>query len=420
MDDNFFEVEEPTPLLPEQGQTDNPPEIDREPAGPRPPSRRKRLTQIGLVLVAGVVVAALFRSIAAPASPTAPGVFEFAPGRISSPQTTLISSNINFGTVFINGQRQHGSPPMFFTSQDNTTYKIAIDAPPFLSKACVFSFINGAPESSDSAGCTTSTGGLPSITANGTTATPANIVQIDFTPDDLPPDQQSQINAILARSVSAQQTITVPAGSYIATHLNANGIITSRRVGAPVKATAFLAASDHFGLFGVGNCVGLICQAGVDLFWGNPPPAGNVWVTGVSVALRWRFTTSAGAMLGDVSFPAADVATALLAYSPGAGWSLTSQDDFGSFNDPSTFGNLDCLTGSQVAFQQLEGTNFSYSTEGGQGVKGCKMAVQDIGGSGRGSLIWRFGVLLAADAAAHKLLPRLPIAPQAEIAAVQG
>jgi hypothetical protein len=37
-----------------------------------------------------------------------------------------------------------------------------------------------------------------------------------------------------------------------------------------------------------------------------------------------------------------------------------------------------------------------------------------------GHYIWRWGVLLAADAQAHTLFPSLPIAPQSEITAVGG
>jgi hypothetical protein len=38
----------------------------------------------------------------------------------------------------------------------------------------------------------------------------------------------------------------------------------------------------------------------------------------------------------------------------------------------------------------------------------------------QGHFIWRFGVLLAADASAHSTLPALPVALPADLAAVGG
>jgi hypothetical protein len=54
----------------------------------------------------------------------------------------------------------------------------------------------------------------------------------------------------------------------------------------------------------------------------------------------------------------------------------------------------------------------------GQGPQGCKLGVVNQGATIEATFIFRFGVLLAADDGAHKLIPSLPIAPPSEIAAI--
>lgn len=418
MDDNEFEVEESTPLLPEQQQGDGLSQIDLEPQGPRPPSRRKRVTQIGLVLVAVVVAALLFRSVIAPSS-LLPGEPALTSQPTTLPPTTLITSNINFGTVSINGQQQRGALPMFFVPR-NTIYRITVDAPPFQAVSCtiIFSITGPRGPGNNNQDCSLGSGALPTITANGVTDTPTYLIEIDFSANDLPSDQQRQINTLLAQSVTAQQTTTVPAGSYIATHVNTDHTIISRRVTTSLRGTAFQSASTNFGPYGF-SCDGLICQMGAD-----PQRftslTGRLWLVGVPVALRWRFTTSAGRVLGDVSFPVATEQEALLAYAPDAGWSISPQYVSGPLNAGDTIGLLDCATGTMVAQQQVQIMNGGFGVSSGQGIEGCQVNLQDSAGTMRGAFIWRFGVLLAADNAAHRLAPNLPIAPEAEIKAVQG
>ncbi|HEY7359001.1 MAG TPA: hypothetical protein VH590_21100, partial [Ktedonobacterales bacterium] len=287
MDENDFEVEASTPLLPEQRQASDLPQIDLEP--PHSPSRRKRATQIGLVLVAFVAVALLLRSVIAPSGPL-PGGSALAPQPTTPPPGALITSNINFGTVSINGQQQRGPLPIFFVPH-NTTYTVTIDAPPFQPVSCIVIFTVAGLQgpNSNSQDCSMGSESAMTVTLNGITRTPAYVVEIDFSAGDLPPDQLSQINALLAQSAAAQQTTTVPAGSYIATRFNADNTITSRRVTTSLRGTAFQIASTRFGLYPF-SCVGLICRTGT-----SPDRltafAGKVWVVGVPVALRWRFTT---------------------------------------------------------------------------------------------------------------------------------
>lgn len=415
MDESFFEVEDSTPILPDR-QTDDMPSIDQEPARSRPPTRRKRSIQIGLMLVTLLVVAVTFHSVILPSNST-PSVPTDVSQRIILSTTALITSNINFGTVTIDDQQQHGTLPLFFVPH-NSTYTITIYAPPFQPKACTITSSGGTPQSTSGRDCQI-IHSSQSITANGITATPLFTIEIDFTTTDLPPDQQSQINTMLAHSVTTQQTATIPSGSYIATSLNANNTITSQQFTTTLQATATLAASTNVGMIPF-PCSELICQAGVTPEGVFATLTSMVWLINVPVALDWRFVRPDGHILGDVSFPAADVAPTLLAYMPNVGWSLLSQAVYGPSNLENMMSNLNCETGERVLQQQLRTTNINLNLSGPpKGIEGCQIIAQ-TNSTSQGNFLWRFGVLLAVDMPARNLLPNLPIAPQGEIAAVQG
>jgi hypothetical protein len=144
------------------------------------------------------------------------------------------------------------------------------------------------------------------------------------------------------------------------------------------------------------------------------------WDINVPVALRWRLTDSDGSVLGDVLFPAADIVPATLVYTADAGWSRSPQTPFDAPTVVRTFGGLDCSTGAQILQQDLQGKNLAATMYPGQGVNGCQISLSANENPAQGTFLWRFGVLLAADDAAHQLLPNLPIASRVEITAVQG
>ncbi|HLJ82075.1 MAG TPA: hypothetical protein VKT52_11345, partial [Ktedonobacterales bacterium] len=56
-----------------------------------------------------------------------------------------------------------------------------------------------------------------------------------------------------------------------------------------------------------------------------------------------------------------------------------------------------------------------------RGVEGCKLQLTtQTTQASQSVFVWRFGVLLTADAAAQTTLPGWPLAPQHEVAAVSG
>jgi hypothetical protein len=84
-----------------------------------------------------------------------------------------------------------------------------------------------------------------------------------------------------------------------------------------------------------------------------------------------------------------------------------------------------------IGQSSLGGQDLSYgqSAPAGSTTDGCALSVEGqnsnpLGTTGStkkyGHYVWRWGVLLAADAQARTLFPFLPIAPQNEIAAVGG
>ena len=274
MEEIFFEVEHPTPLLPESQQTDDAPQINLEPQRPRTPSRRKRLAQISLVLVAVMAVVALLHSVLPPARSTSGVTDTPMPTTPPPPATTLLLSNITFAAVTINGQQQQGTVPMFFGA-NRTTYKITLTAPPFHPETCTIIFTDLGPQPPiGNSACLVSDGTFPIMTINGVTATPLYLVEIEFSANDLPLDQQQQINSLLAHADTTRQTTTAPAGSYIATGLNADNSITSQLSTSPLQATASLSVAtsgepSHY------SCGGLICTIACD-------PTGCSGITGMT------------------------------------------------------------------------------------------------------------------------------------------
>jgi hypothetical protein len=404
MDEPSFEVEDPTPLLPEP-QPDDPPLLDLPPQQQRPPARHKRLVQISLVLLASIVAFVTFHSVI-PARKPAPSTTLPGLQRLTDAPARLVS-NINFGSVTINHHPQHGTFPIVFMLHHGASSTITINAPPFQPRSCVVSYAEDPAQST-----------TPTCAVWLDSGTVVYTVVIDFTAADLPPEQQEQVTTLLAHSITAQQTSRVPAGSYIATRLTPDDSITSQRTATSLQATAFLSASAT-GMVS-SSCRWLTCPLYHDL-QSSGPYSGKVWAVNVPVALRWRFPTASGRVLGDVSYPAAGTVLVLLADRPSAGWSLSSQSAFAPFNTPDALSTLDCGTGAQLLQQQLPlGMSVSWSASNGQALTGCQWVAQTYTNAKQGTFIWRFGVLLAADKAAHRLLPTLPIAPQAEIAAVQG
>ncbi|HEU5199872.1 MAG TPA: hypothetical protein VFU32_09555 [Ktedonobacterales bacterium] len=390
------------------------PLIDLETEEKRPPSRRKRAAQISLALVAAAIVLVTFWQVAFPARPAPP-----APKPLPPPMV-LITSDVNYGLLTINGKRQQVKLPFLFQAQ-NTAYTVTLEPAPLRAHSCHFNFISSAMNITSSDGrCFggPATYRLPNGTPGPTSHSFA--LEMFFTTDDLPPGQADQIETLLSEQPGITQTIAVPAGSYYATGITSDGAVSSQQATTALQGTAIRApdlASAQL------SCAERLCPTNLD--WNSISQlSGQVWIIGLPVALRWQFATLAGNVISDVSYPTADFPDVFLTYDTATGWRIQPEAIVPALTPLDQVGNLDCATGTMLAQQLIQRLNpqflFSLETSYHRQLSGCEIVPRDSGDTAHGKLIWRFGVLLAGDESAQTLLPNLPLAPPDEIAAIEG
>jgi hypothetical protein len=260
---------------------------------------------------------------------------------------------------------------------------------------------------------------------NSSPGTPAYQISLFVTPDDLPASQQSQVTRLLTQALTTRQDTTVPAGSYYATSFQPITNVTGQRVSiasVPLQGSATIAP---FALqdpqIGV-PCVGFICPGSFlsgDAYTFTVPE----WAVTVTLALRWRFTTASGKVVSDVLFqgdnPYTEVVTfaiLFLALDTAGDWTIAQ-----NLAMPSAASQLQdsfCGIGDSILQGAASpGQNGSVTTLRDLGAEGCEW-LEQVNGIDQGIFLWRFGVLLAADARTHAAYPQLPLAPPAEIAAV--
>lgn len=264
----------------------------------RPPSQRKRLAaQIGFVLLAGVVVAAVFWGSSVPQKTGA-----LAPSPTSPPPALLILSNVNYGTLTINGKKQPDKLPILAAVHSNTYYRVSLNAPPFTPITCGLNLTSlqfpGGPWRAGNC-YAFAVSNVGPLTLNGMVGTPTFRLYIFLGLDDLPAARQSQITTLLSQALTTQQDLTIPAGSYFATSFQAP-TITSQRARASLGASASLApvipqdeADAH--------CAAFICARPIEPETAAPT-SGQQWSVQVGLALRWTFSSASGAVISDVPF----------------------------------------------------------------------------------------------------------------------
>ncbi len=400
------------PLLPEETLAAlSPPLTDLEQEGQPRPSSRKRLIQIGIIVLAvGIVLGTFGNSLKRAVFPSP---------RTQPPTMMVIASNVNYGTITMNGKPQLGTLPLLAPIPSGA-FVLTVAAPPFQPQSCR---ITSQHMSLDR--CQLLTIDSRTMTLHGVTARVSFGVDIAFTASDLSFAARTQAKALLTQQLAAQQTTNVPIGSYLATSYMHPGGITSEQTVAPTQATALLTTNayliesptDQQGY----SCDGFTCTRALTLTQISALESlgGQNWMILVPLALRWRFNTSAGTQISDVVFPAVIAAPVDLVYTQGSGWQFAQPNSLtGPRLDPADeLPRVACLTGLLLLSDQVNSTK--QVTAADHGVAGClyqlQAQTQDLG-----QFLWRFGVLLAADAKAHTTLPDLPLAPLEEIAAVEG
>jgi hypothetical protein len=402
------------PAFPPSGLGNNLPLVELETLLNRPPSRRKRLAQIGLMLAAAVVMLFMLWAGLAPGKPT---TFQSKP--VTLTPVLLILSNTNYGRVTVNGVQQPGQVPLLIglRAEPSYAFDITLDAPPFLPVSCRARFLgNGYADSDDHCRALPNTS-AESMTINGATVLPAFEVDFSLTLNDLPPDQQRKVTAALTQALTYRQDMTVPAGSYFATGVASSGKISSRRASVPLRASAivapFTAQQDQFS----GDCSGFICTAGYETQTAHSSSE-YLWNILVTIAVRWRFSSASGAAISDVQFQETTSVMLLLAYDGAGDWfipPITLPQGPVTAQLTSAF----CTTGlGMLGLLEREKASVSLGTAHDQGAAGCEL-ILDVNSIDQGLYLWRFGVLLAADARARAAHPELPVAPPEELAAVE-
>jgi hypothetical protein len=368
----------------------------------RPPSRRKRLWQLALVLAALVLALAALHGVLL--SPPAPAGDPDVP----TVSVTLLS-NVNFGTLTVNGKKLDRPPPLTTRLPARGTTVITLNAPPFRPHTCRFT--NFTASQDDPVHCVYTYEGAPTPTTTPRSAPPGGFtVGVFLMPDDLPTDQQSRALAAMSLPLSAPQQTTVHPGEYFATSFLYQDQITHQQATVPLLARASFEPSEFPGPSGGPMCGAGICPWGAYLSQAAALHL-HAWSLFFTEALRWQISDAAGATHADVSIPSTSIVGMLLVEDAAMGWQMVQVTAIiGSVRDTV------CQAGVAMLEFRLSG---DVTLLHDAGVEGCELHAQ-VNGVDEGRYVWRFGVLLAADAQAHASQPDLPVAPAAEIAAVGG
>jgi hypothetical protein len=404
---------------------------------PRSP-RRRRILQLASALVAlGIVVGLVANSFAPLRSlPT----LLFPPTATADPSlisTVTVTSAVTWGTFTLNGKKISGSLPLHITLRpgDNT---LTFSAPPFLPRTCHVTAplrwerpdtnaTCGLGYAGPSPGCPSTA--APGECVNGT----FRQILIEFAPtaDDLPPDLRQSAVAYLRQTLGnlASFTTSVPRGDYVATGIDSSGRAILSQPAAEVLTAELTVGVDvrestDGAPFGVSNassdhesqCATLRCSVPNEAFGEAQPPPG--WRLAIPVIFTWRFTSATGALTGSIAVAAPGFLNVSLTYDEQTGWQLAApRPALVEANIPS----LLCVAGTQALAAVLPARPLGITNNSGQslrGIEGCSLQFQAGADASQGLVVWRFGVLLAADAATQKPLPSLPLAPPDEVKAV--
>ena len=412
--DDDFDTEHPSALRPdESGEMAAAGHVELDDVVRRH-SRLRRAGSIGVLGVAALLAAALVLHTAMGARLA----FMHTPvPALQRPAGVALVSNISFGTLTLNGRRL-GAPPQAATLRNGTNV-ITLAAPPFATRKCSIAWPSLAVLSGR---CTVSVGIFYEPATDPTFDVEYGIM-LDFDGGDLPPDAAAAARATLdAAIVAAQLQTLVPSGQRIAIAWTprASTTIASMGVRQPVRAQLTFAPAPA----AVPDCPAGLC-AGPEFipgYFDREPLDGPAWMLSVGVTYTWRFVTASGTTIASVTYPTdAQANVALVPDNNGdGGWHVWPPSLRPSVATPQAALASTLCDWASVFRVALPGVPSppNVGAQVGPGIEGCAFDLQALDGTPAGTLVWRFGVLLAGDATAHARYPALPLASADELSAV--
>ena len=384
------------------------------------PRRRglEALAVLGALVLAVAIVLASIHGTEAGTS----GVPTAAP----APEQVALVSNVTFGTITVNGKRLKGSPPLLVTLR-NGLNTITLTAPPFRSKTCTLAWPGQQPTGTD---CGAGMG--EQVVIGGRTLTPFLTLEVDLSAADLPPSLAQSAQAAVAAALSGVVLhTTVPRGDYFALKEDASGVPLAQRATSTMRADlAFLPPGGS----GVNRCAPYGFCTGALPFASDQEALlpTKVWSVSINAQMRWTFTPPDAPPLIATPLDEGFPTPIWLVYDGAGGWQVTAPNASAAGPPFSTwFSSGICFAGSMLLTNAAASMGQQFGTgTGGAGdhaVDGCAIEMLHNSASGAsgppppvGTVIWRFGALLAADAGAHNVLPLLPVAPPDEVHALVG
>jgi hypothetical protein len=397
-------------------------------------SRRRRYVQtaaLGVVLVV-VVVALIHQAIPSFGTLNPPGkitAFQFisptqvgvaGSGQALEPNVIMLQTNINYGLTLNGKPVQLGNDG--YVHLRTGPNELALNAQPFQPMSCTLTWPLAPGDGNCMMNGSSSYGSDPNEVAD---------VNFQVALSDLPDAQQSTLVTFVHHAVAAAVAplaTHVPAGQYYPYGYDQNGVPQSRLTSMPLNAQVTVQLKS----LTYNRCQNVLCPGFTDpLMIDTGSPQVNFQI-GDDVG--WRFTTTDGVSIDTFSATAPknlgpDYISPLnlnVTYDAAHGWSVVSDQGESASNlmnmmQGQVLSNL-CQAGSgniMAALGATQGNTNSGTTSGQATIEGCTQTFSPNQVT-QGTFIVRFGALLAADAEAHKLLPSIPIAPKAEIDAVNA
>lgn len=336
--------------------------------------------------------------------------------------TVLVASNVSYGAVTVNGQKQRGPLPVVINLQSGKN-TVRFDATPFAPVSCVVVWPQ-AITSADTPQCALATlSPSRNVSVRGKTMLVGGEITFSLGGSSLSPTEcAAALDAIVTSLSSLALTTIVPTGQHIATGDSSQEQVPFDR-SAPDGLYARL--TPQVESYAGGACNRLIPGAAQPSAQ-NATALTSFWNVFVPITEDLFFVGQEGANLKPSTSTVGVIQVNLAVPSSGIfGWRVAVVSPT---LDRQIEENL-CVSGSQVlaavyhlTYPNGNGYNFNShaSSQAAQGIEGCLLDL-DVAADNweaKATYLWRFGVLMATDKDSHNLLPMLPIASPAELASV--